>query len=67
MCGLFYPLAVSFNFPCNPTRCRIGDLYMIFHDVAFKMKHKLYIASGKGRHPHRKILVARMAMTNIDR
>jgi len=66
MFGLFCPFALSFNFPSNPTRCRLGDLYLIFHDKAFKIKYKLYISSGSARHPQRKILAAPTAMTNVD-
>jgi hypothetical protein len=35
---------VSFVFPCNLTRCLVGDFDMIFITV-FKVQHKLYIAS----------------------
>jgi hypothetical protein len=34
--------SVAFNFVCNLTRCRLGDVDMISHNMVFKIKRILY-------------------------
>ena len=35
----------SFSFPCNITRCRLGDFDIILVPEFLKIKYKLYVAS----------------------
>jgi len=57
--------SVSFNFPCNLNMCRLGDFDIILIKPGFKIKYKLYIASGSGPPPQRNFLNAPIAETYV--
>ena len=48
---IFFSFLVIFNFLYNLTRCRLRDFDVIFHNLAFEIRHKLYIASGSAPSP----------------